>query len=135
MAGSIRWKAYRNSIRERLRLFILISIIIFPIHEMSHIIAQVAFGVPVVINVYWYGISTNENISSVLAYDPAAFYIIVIAGLLGTLVAMPLLKKPLMGLFPGFEQRNGIMLYYLVFLIAAFSIAAWDLVFLAMSIF
>lgn len=116
--------------RERLLLFVIISMILFPAHEISHIIAQLAFGVPVVITAHWYGISTNENIIPVLSSNPTGFYSIVLAGFIGTMIMMPFMKKIfLSGIFDGFEKRHGNGLYYIIFFLSALSIAIWDIVF------
>lgn len=116
--------------KERLLLFVVISLILFPAHEMFHIIAQLVFGVPVVITPHWYGISTNENIMPVLSANPVGFYSIVLAGFAGTLIMMPLMKKFLLsGIFSGFEKRHGESLYYIIFSLSALSIAIWDIAF------
>lgn len=113
--------------KDRLTLFLLISSILFFVHELSHIITQIAFHLPVSVKIYWYGISTMENIPSLLSVNPAAFFIVTISGLAGSLMMIPFLKKPLLKLFGGFETKNGKAMYYYVAIIGAFCIGIWDL--------
>jgi hypothetical protein len=118
-------------VRDRLKMFLVLSIILLFFHELSHALAQIIFRVPVIVKLYWYGITTNENIISLLATNSLGFYTIVLAGFIGTLLLMPVLKNPILhNIFPDFEKKNGPKMYYIIFLLSAITIAVWDMVFL-----
>ncbi len=79
-------------VKDLLTTLLCIGFLVIFIHELGHIIAQLVFGVPIVISFSLKGISTNNG--QLLQYtDTFGTLAIIISGPLAPLILFPYIKK------------------------------------------